>query len=479
MTDILIREGYIVTVDDERRIFNKGNIAIENSKITYIGPASSGPSSADKVINAEGMLVLPGLIDCHIHPMHYLAKGTTDDMDTMDALYQVLYPYEAVMNDEDVYISAMGTFVEALKSGTTCINDPGGYKVDQTAKAIQDIGIRGIVTRSTRDLSSPGKELPPELNDNAEMAVRKNEALFHRWHGAADGRIRVWFSLRTMFSYSDELARMVKEKADSYGVGIHSHVACVKGENEAMENLFGSRCIERCHELGLLGPSSCFVHMGWVNDEEIEMLAENDVKVVHCVAASLHGAFGDCGQMTFPKMADRKITIGLGSDGATRGRFLDMVRVMYVAATVHRDLYNDPVLWGAYKTLEMATRDAAKTCLWDDEIGSLEEGKKADVVLFRMNDIEWYPLFDPVRTLIYASSGNSADTGIVDGKLLMENRRVLVVDEDEIRAAAEVASKKLMKGGGGFILGGAMPDEVKPENLKAMGDFTKKNGVYN
>jgi cytosine/adenosine deaminase-related metal-dependent hydrolase len=231
-------------------------------------------------------------------------------------------------------------------------------------------------------------------------------------------------------------------------VGIHAHCAAVKGENELVEQIFGMRSIERYRRLGLMGPNLYLIHMGFVNDAEIELLRANDVKVVHCPSASMLGAYGNVGNGKFPKMIQRGVTVGLGTDSATASRFLDMVRVMYLAATAHKDIYADPELMGAYKALEMATIDGARAALWGDAIGSLEVGKQGDVVLVDMRGTEWQPMRDPVRTFIYSADGHSVDTVIIAGRVVMRGRKLLTVDEEAVRRAIRDAADGLVKRAG-------------------------------
>jgi cytosine/adenosine deaminase-related metal-dependent hydrolase len=429
VTDLLIRNGYVVTIDPERRIFASGSVAISDGDITYVGPTASGPRDADTVIDADEMLVVPGLVDGHHHPAQYLAKGFLDDIWLVDGMYRHLFPSEAAQSHEDTYFSALGSLVEALKTGTTCINDPGGPHPAATCEAFRDVGIRGAVSTTTLDLQRDGTRLPHDGD-----ALEGYEELFDTWNGGAGGRIRIWFSARTAHAVSDDLYRAVKRAADRKGTGIHTHAATSRWENQRSEELFGARTIQRFLGLGLLGENLCLAHMGFVDENEVGLLADTRTKVVHTPSASLFLPHGDITEGMFPIMAEAGVIIGLGSDAPAGGRFLDMVRVMWVAATAHRDPSMDPKLWGAYKALELATIGGAAACLWEDRIGSLEPGKAGDVVLVDMSGYQWQPNFDPVRNLIYGACGDSVDTVVVDGQILMRGRRITTVDEAEVRA---------------------------------------------
>jgi 5-methylthioadenosine/S-adenosylhomocysteine deaminase len=435
MADLIVANGYLVTMNPRREVYTDGAVAIEGQRIVAVGRTADilKAHKAPVVIDATDKMIMPGLIDGHNHAFQYLSKGIGDDVDIMTWLYERVYPYETHLSAEETYIGALGNYVQMIKSGTTCFNDPGGYHVDALGQAATDTGIRGILNRSTRDIADQGAPLPEQLFESLEVNVTKAEQMVNRWHGAADGRLRAWFSLRYTYNVSDELCRQIKAMADKYKVGIHAHTAAVEGENEAIQERFGKRSLERFYDNGLFGPNLYLVHMGYPNDREIELLRQHDVKVAHCPSASMFGAYGVIGNRMMTKMINSGMTVSLGTDSATAGRFLDMVRVMYLAACAHRDQFADISLMGAFKAMEMATVQGARACLWDDEIGSLETGKKADVVLVDMSALEWHPNYDPIRSLVYAADGNSVQTVIIDGRLVMKDRVILTVDEEKVK----------------------------------------------
>ena len=442
MADLIIANGYVVTLNRGRQIYSDGAIAIEGNSIVAIGPTAEVLKSHDsvQVIDAEGMIAIPGLIDGHHHPNQYLSNGIGDDVDIFTLLYKRLYPYEAALTPEQAYLSAMGGFVEAIQYGTTCFNDPGGLHADSMAQAAIDVGIRGIMTRSTRDMGDQAMAVDSAAMESTEGNLEAGEAFVSRWNGTANGRLRAWYSLRYVFNVSDKLCQGIKELADRDGVGIHAHAAAVKGENEEMEERFGKRSLTRFHDLGLFGHNLYLVHMGYPDEREIQLMAEADCKVAHCPGASMLGAYGVFSNGMMPKMAEAGITISLGTDSATASGNLDMVRVMYLAACGHKDIYADATLWGAYKALEMATIDGARACLWDDEIGSLEVGKRADIVLVDTSGIEFHPGRQPVSALVYSGTGKNVDTVIIDGRIVMRHRTLLTVDEVLVKKELAKAS---------------------------------------
>jgi cytosine/adenosine deaminase-related metal-dependent hydrolase len=436
MTDLLITGACAVTMDPQRRVLDDAAIAIEGSRIAAIGPAASIASRdrAAQCIDASGMLALPGLIDVHFHPNQYLASGIGDDVDIETWLFERIYPYEAALTAEEAYWSALGAYAEALRYGTTCFADPGGIHPDPTAQAALDSGIRGIVNRSTRDLFDPAAPIPEILREDTATNLREAERVLSAWHRAGDGRLRAWTSLRHVFDVSDELATGIAVLARRYGVGIQCHAAAFRGENEMLLAQFGKRPLMRLHDLGLFGPNLLLVHMGFPDEAEVALLRRHDVKVAHCPSASMLGGYGVLAAGMIPRMVAEGVTVALGTDAAAAGGHHDLVRTMYLAACAHKDVYADATVMGAQRALEMATINGARACLWEDEIGSLEAGKKADIALFAMDALDWHPGRDPVRNLVYSATGRSADTVIVDGRVLMREGVLLTIDQRHLRA---------------------------------------------
>lgn len=444
MADLIVAHGTIVTMDAERRILADGAVAIQGNRIVEIGKSADvlARHRAPSTIDATDRLVIPGLIDGHNHPFQYLSKGIGDDVDILTWLYRRVYPYEATLTAEEAYTGALGNFAQMIRSGTTCFNDPGGYHADSLAQAAVDVGIRGIVNRSTRDVADDDIPLPEKHFESLDVVIAESEKLIDRWNGAADGRLRAWTSLRYIPNCSDDLCRAVKDLADRKGVGIHTHVAAVLGENEMITEKYGKRSLERYYDLGLFGPNLYTVHMGYPNDQEIAWLKQHDVKVAHCPSASMHGSYGVIANRMMPRMIEAGISVSLGTDSATAGRFLDMVRVMYLAACAHKDAYADPLKVGAYKALEMATIDGARACLWDDEIGSLEPGKKADLVIVDMEGLHWAPPIDPINSLVYAANGSDVETVVIDGRIVMKDKVLTTVDERHLRRGVAAAARE-------------------------------------
>ena len=456
--DTLISGGTVITMDAARSILLDGAVAVAGNRIAEVGKREALASrySGAKVVDAQGMLVMPGLIDGHNHPAHYLSKGLLDDIAIPRRWATRLYPFDVSVDAEQTYWGSMGTFAEMIRSGTTCVADPGSYQPEGTIKAAVDIGLRAVVTRSTRDISDPMRPTPDDMNTSAADAAKKLDELHAEWHGAGEGRVRIWYGLRTSANTSDELCRLVKAGADKRGVGIHVHLAVNPAETAEVQKKFGMRPVERFRRLGLMDQNLYTVHMGALDDAEVELVARTGTKVCHCASASMFGAFGCIAHGKFVELAAAGATLTLGTDAAAISRFLDLVREMYVVACAHKDSHMDAEVMGAHKAFEMATIDAAKALLWDSEIGSLEAGKRADLVLVRTSGLEWYPrpLLNPVANLVYSSSGEATDSVMVDGRWLMRGRKLLTIDE-------ELLKTKVTQHAAGAARGAKIPEEQR------------------
>ena len=456
--DTLIGGGTVVTMDPARSIILDGAVVVSGSRIAEVGKreALAARYPEAQKVDARGMLVIPGLIDGHNHPAHYLTKGLLDDIATPRRWATRLYPFDVSVDAEQSYWGSMGTFAEMIRSGTTCVADPGSYQPEATIKAAIDIGLRACVTRSTRDMSDPMRPTPDDLNVSAEAAVRKVDELFAKWHGAGAGRVRIWYGLRTSSNVSDELCKLVKSHADSRAVGIHVHLAVNPAETAEVQKKFGVRPVERFRRLGLMDANLYAVHMGAIDDAEVELVARTGAKICHCASASMFGAFGCIAHGKFIELAAAGARLSLGTDAAAISRFLDLVREMYLVACAHKDVAIDAEVMGAHKAFEMATIEGAKALLWDGEIGSLEPGKRADLVLVRTDGLEWYPrpLHNPVANLVYSSSGEATDSVMVNGRWLMRGRQLLTIDEALLK-------QKVMENAAAAARGAKIPVEQR------------------
>jgi 5-methylthioadenosine/S-adenosylhomocysteine deaminase len=436
--DLIVRAGVVVTMDPQRRLIRDGAVAVRGKRIVAVDKASAIDERyrAERVLGDSDKVVLPGLIDCHNHPVHFLSKGMIDDMRYPERWRDRVWPYEATLSADETLVASTGTFLEMIRNGTTCFCDPGTLEPEAVAQAADQTGIRGIVARMTWDVRD--STAPSEFNDDTATALGRAEECVHTCSGLAGGRVRAWFSLVRADHVSDQLIRDVKRRADALKVGIHAHLSTTRGQVEAALREWGKTPVARYRDLGALGTNAHLVHMGAITDEDVKILEEFDPSVCHCPSASMFGGFGCIAHGKFPELVENGVRVVLGTDACAISRFIDMVRIMYLVSCAHKDVKADPTVIGAHKAMEMATIDAAKALAWEDEIGSLEAGKLADIVIADASGIEWQPnpMDLPVANLVYSGNGSCVRTVIIDGRIVMEDRQFTMIDETDFVARA-------------------------------------------
>ncbi|MEM6530885.1 MAG: amidohydrolase family protein, partial [Chloroflexota bacterium] len=273
-----------------------------------------------------------------------------------------------------------------------------------------------------------------------ELALQT--ALYEQHNGAAEGRVRIWYSLRTIFNNSDELITRTAQLAKQHQTGIMMHVAEIREENEFAIATRGTSTVTHLYNLGVLAPNLLAAHCVWMTEDEIAMFRDHDVKVTHNPAAAMKVL----GFAKIPEMLDEGITVSIGTDGAPCNNRMSLVDEMWLTSLIHKGRTLDPTVMDAQSVLAMGTILGAKSLLWDDEIGSLEVGKKADLIVVNPDTANMLPLHDPVANLISAMKTDNIESTMVDGRWLMRDREILVVDEAEVierakRHAAEIAER--------------------------------------
>jgi 5-methylthioadenosine/S-adenosylhomocysteine deaminase len=448
----LITNGLVVTMDGSRRIIRDGAVAIEDSRIVEVGKTQDllGKYRKDRSIDATGCLVTPGLINGHLHTSFYITRGLFDDGGLFsDAgpswFYGFSFPFEGAFTREDAHTGALGIMAEMIKLGTTSFADPGAYHehMGAVAQASKDIGMRAGIARPCRDTRDDKHPVPDNMLETTQGTLAKCEALIKEWNGAADDLIRIWVGMRFVHFATDELMIKAKALADRYHVGMQGHAAWSWNANKETQELTGYRDIERYERLGVLDKNVLLVHMGHVTDEEIDLLKARDAKVCHCPSASTHGSYGNISTGKMMEMVKRGVTVGLGVDSVNESDHADMIREAYLTAMGHKEVFPGQTVIGAHKTMEMLTRDGARALLWEDQIGTLEIGKRADIAIFDMRSPEWHPTVDPISSLIYASNGSSTNTVLINGKVVMEDKRLLTVDEAGLMEKVDVLAKSM------------------------------------
>jgi len=435
--DLLIQNGLLVTVDRERRIITDGAVAVRGNRILDVGKTEDLKERYEgrKVIDASERVVLPGLIDSHFHVSNEGPKGyIADDVPAWDWMTDVVPRINASMTPEDEYLLSLAILIECVKTGTTTAFEAGTTKHPaQLVRAMEEIGIRGVVGKFTWDQV----EEPAILRSSTKEALENAEKVIKAHHGKGNGRINAWVSLLGCGTMSDELLVGAKDLADRLGVGLNFHQSTVTREVEEFVALNGKRPIEYFADLGVLDRNVHLIHMVDVSDREVDLLAEHDVKIVNCTATGLSLGYGLTPMGKFPEMIDKGVCVALGCDGANCSNYFDMVRVMYLAAGLYTDARTERSLIPGEKAIEMGTIDGARAMLLENEIGSLEAGKKADIILFDRRRPEWIPMLNVVNNLIFSADGKSVDTVIIDGEIVVEGGKLMTLDEFAVYDAME------------------------------------------
>ncbi|MBI3077125.1 MAG: amidohydrolase [Deltaproteobacteria bacterium] len=433
MGTLLIKDAdWIVTMDPERRIIRDGAVAIQDDRIVQVAKTSLVEQGfkAETTISARGKLVLPGLVDTHVHNTQHLGRGLADDCDMAKHLLQRLYGYEKALTPEDAYWAALSCQLELIRAGTTCFVDPGSYYPGETARALGQSGMRGVIARTAFDIhETPIGPLPTAFRETTDAAIERAEEVVTQLNGAHDARAKGWFSLRILSGCSDALCQRITQLADRHRVGVVMHASESRDETVASRIKYGMGDVERMAALGALGPNMLLIHMGWASPREILLAKEHDLKISCSPSTGYRLAMGSMEFGRFPEMLELGITVALGSDGAMSSNFVDIVRQMFLAAGGSKAARLDPTIMPPERVLEMATLNGAKAALWEHDIGSLEPGKKADLAIFETRRPEWRPLLNPIANLVYCAHGGSADTVIIDGKVVMEAGVVKTMDE--------------------------------------------------
>src|SRR5574341_1051222 len=364
MTDIFIRDAdWLITVDGARRIFKDGALAIHGDRIVAVGQTGDlepQHGGARRVIDASGKLVLPGLIDSHIHTAFHLSRGLADEVSAQKFLFERMYPYEGLLEEEENYWSAMLCVLELLRNGVTTFIDAGNYHPHETARAAGEAGVRCVIAKSALDIArSSFGALPQRFLETTDEAVGRAEEVVRKWHGAYDGRIRAWFQFRGIPNSTDALVTRLKALADRYGTGVQTHACFSKETAESCKNQFGMTEIERLERLGVLGPNVLLVHSGWVSPHEVEAMRRRDVKIVAAPSSSLHNGYGCIMMGKIPEFLEMGLAVGLGSDHASSG-IVDLLQEMTLVTGVYKEVRLNTSVMPPERAVEMATINGAR-----------------------------------------------------------------------------------------------------------------------
>ncbi|MEM2464834.1 MAG: amidohydrolase [Candidatus Bathyarchaeia archaeon] len=431
--DIVIRGCTVLTMG-RIDVIERGLIAIKDGAILYVGRENEAPRfEADEIIEGHGKIAMPGLINCHTHVAMTLFRGIAEDRELSVWLRETIWPLESKLRPEDVYYGALLGFIEMIKSGTTCLLDMYFHE-DMVAKAAAECGIRCVLSPGIFDV---GRKML------GRILLRKALNFVKEHHGREKGRIHAMLGPHAVYTCSPNTLRKIGEEAMKHSVGVHIHLAESEGETANVKRIYGKSEVEMLNDVGLLRSNLVAAHCIYLSREDISLMAKNDVKVVYNPVSNMKLSSG------IPRvkdLLDAGLVVGLGTDGPASNNCLDMFETMKIAALLQKALYRDPRVLPARKVVEMATVDGARVLGLNGMIGSVEVGKRADIILIDVNKPHLTPLHNIYAALVYSARGGDVDTVIIDGRIIMRGRVIETVDEHEImRKAVEVSQDLLSR----------------------------------
>jgi len=425
--DIVINNGTILTLDSKNSILENGFLCIRGDSIFKIGTGNPTSFKAKKIIDAGGGLILPGLVNCHTHAAMSLFRGLADDLPLMEWLNNYIFPAESKMDAEFVYTGTQLALAEMIMSGTTTFCDMYLFE-DEVAKAARKAGVRCLVGEVLYDFPSPNY-------GSVEKGLEYTESLIQKWHN--DPMVSIAVEPHSLFTCSPELLTVSNELALKYNVPLIIHVAETLTEVNEIKKKYGKTPVKHLDSLGLLGPHLIADHCVHLEDLDIKTMAAHGVKVVHNPESNMKLASGIA---PVPEMLARGLTVGLGTDGCASNNNLDLFSEMDTAAKLHKVNMLDPTVMDSITVLRMATIQGARALGFQDITGSLEVGKKADVIVIDTHKPHLTPMYNATSHLVYAARGSDVRHSIINGKPVMEDRKLLTLDITEIIARARETS---------------------------------------
>ena len=425
--DTLIHNATILTCSPAFDIIPRGWIGIAGGRIQALGPepGHAGLPAAGQMIDAHGGIVMPGLVNTHTHLPMTLLRGLADDLPLTVWLNEHIFPSErAVITPESVRWGTLLACAEMALAGTTTCAD-GYFYEDAVAAAVNDFGLRAVLGQGVIDFPAPGVS-------GAEQSLTAAGEFARRWRDRADAISPSVFCHSPYTCSADTLCR-AKRLCDDMGLLFQIHVAETQGEVNQIRSIHGVSPVAYLERLGLLDDRTLLVHCVWVDDQDIDLIARRNAKVAHVPESNMKLA---AGVAPVPQMRAAGITVGLGTDGCASNNDLDLFQTMDLTAKLHKVVHQDPTVLSAEAVIRMATIDGARALGLEREIGSLAPGKQADLIIIDTRKPHLTPIYHPASTVVYAATGADVDTLMVAGRLLVQHRRLLTVELNQILSHA-------------------------------------------
>jgi len=433
--DLLVLGGTIVTMDGTRRILDDGGIAVAGGHILALGPRAeiAASYSSRQVLNGAGKLIVPGLINGHTHIPMVLFRGLADDLDLQDWLTKYIFPAEAKnVTEEFVRAGTRLGLAEMIRGGTTTFCDMY-YFEDAIAEETAKVGVRGVLGETVIDF-------PVADNKNNSQAMSYVEKFIKRWQGHE--LIVPAIAPHAPYTVSEEHLKAARAFSDRTGCPIVTHISETKREVEDSIKARGTSPVNYLERIGFLNDRVIAAHMVWPQEGDIEILQRRGVGVVHNPQSNMKLA---AGVAPVPKMMAAGVLIGLGTDGAASNNDLNMWEEMDTVAKLHKVFSGDPKVISAQEAFELATIRGAQALHLDKEIGSLEKGKRADLLVIERDALNQIPLYNFYSDLVYATKASDVQTVVINGRIVMRNRQLLTLNEAAVKADAAVYREKIIK----------------------------------
>lgn len=431
--DRLISGGRILVMDDKGTLIKKGSIAVDGENIIAIGEKDEIENQyiSREIINAEDSLVMPGLINCHTHaPMTYF-RGMADDLELTDWLNNYIFPDEAkFVNREFSYLGSLLACAEMIKSGTTTFCDMYIFE-DDIAMATKSAGMRCLLGEALFNFPSPNVKTPEE-------GLKYTEMLIEKW--ANDPLVNIVVEPHTLYTCSENLLKDSRILADRYGVPIATHYLETKSEKKKLAEKYGKSPATFLKGIGYLSEQFIAFHCVYLEEEDIQMFADHGCKVVHDPESNMKLA---AGVAPVPDILAAGISVGLGTDGCASNNNLDMFQEMDTTAKFHKVIRLDPTVMDAKTVVRIATNGGARVLGMDKLIGSLKPGMKADIIIINLNKPHLIPLYKEYSHIVYAANGSDVDTVLINGKVVMKNRMLLTINENDTISMVEETALKI------------------------------------
>jgi cytosine/adenosine deaminase-related metal-dependent hydrolase len=434
--EVIFRGGTILTVDADGHVLD-GDLAVRDGVIVQVGGEALPQDRDYEIVECAGCIVMPGLVQSHVHTCQTLARGRADDLELLDWLREVVWPYEAALDAPAMGAAARVACAELLLGGTTAVLDMGTvHHTDEVFRAAELSGLRATIGKAMMDHRDDA--IPAGLREATDASLAESERLIERWDGAAGGRLRYAYAPRFALSCTDELLREVAARARGKALRIHTHASENRGEIAAVRARFGKDNIVYLDEVGLTGAHVTLAHCVHLSEEERRILAATRTCVTHCPSSNLKLASGIA---PVPELALAGVVVGLGADGAPCNNNLDGFLEMRLAAVLHKHRLGPRTL-PASEVVRMATLGGAAAMGLADQIGSLEVGKRGDVIAVAVDVPHVAPATSPWSVIAYAARASDVRHVAVDGKLVVRDRRLMTMDQaDVVREARRQAER--------------------------------------